>query len=137
MVDMPTPPDRRRPGCPALARVADAHGERLLAEVGFRLGGDGAGRGSQSGSGPSGGQHVRSPARTWLPLAWRAPGPESLLPSLDGELEIVPLGARTKPRFSAQYLPPLGADRARWTGSASTGWPRPRSGNLSIAREAP
>jgi hypothetical protein len=66
---------------PALARAADAHGERLLAEVGFRLGGDGEGPQIAKRVGTERGQHVRSPARTWLPLAWRAPGPESCSPA--------------------------------------------------------
>jgi hypothetical protein len=99
---------------PALARAADAHGQRLLAEVRFRLGG--RGRGSQSGSGSSSGSSSVVRHGTWLSLAWRATGPRGLFPGLDSELEIAPLGAR-----QAQVQRPMPAFVRRDSGAWWTG----------------
>jgi hypothetical protein len=91
---------------PGLARVADDGGERLLAEVGFPVDDHRVGKEVQIELGTP----FRIPSRTILPLTWTATGTERLLPSLDADLEIAPLGRnRTQLSISARYLPPLGA----------------------------
>jgi hypothetical protein len=89
---------------PGLASIANERGDALLAEVGF-------------------GEKVRvarrvtveigSPAHLGttvvIPLAWTPVHAAGLLPSLEADLEIAPLGAgRTQLAISARYEPPLG-----------------------------
>jgi hypothetical protein len=53
---------------------------------------------------------VRLPSMTSLPLTWEPIGMEGLLPRLEGDLEVGPLGGgRTQLAISARYRPPLGA----------------------------
>lgn len=87
------------------ARDAEAHGRQLLAEVGL---------------GPPGariarrvkiqfGEPVWFPTKTVLPMCWTPVGLESLLPSLDADVELGELGPeRTQLSISARYTPPLG-----------------------------
>ncbi len=105
---------------PALANKAEQHGEGLLAQtqvqvqVGVSLGGDGDGDGGRRVTkrvevelGPV----VRYPSRTILALRWRpvGPGASGLLPGLDADLEIGPLGPeRTQLSLSGSYHPPFG-----------------------------
>jgi hypothetical protein len=89
----------------AVAGEAQARGDGLLGEVGI---------------GPLGarlrrqvrirlGEPVRFPSMTSLPLTWEPVGLEGLLPRLDANLELGPLGGdRTQLAMSARYRPPLG-----------------------------
>jgi len=97
--------DRADRWLPGVATDAGRRGELLLAEVGF------------------GGEHARVetpvvieirpamefPSRLVLPIEWRPLSARNLLPKLDGDLEIAPLGPRrTHCSLSARYRPPLG-----------------------------
>jgi hypothetical protein len=43
-------------------------------------------------------------------MTWEATGPEGLLPTLEGDLEVASLGPnRTQLSISAMYTPPMGA----------------------------
>jgi hypothetical protein len=90
---------------PDLAESADERGQRLLVDVGFPVDGHRIlKRVSIVMADP-----VRSAARTWMPISWRATGPSGLFPILDGDLEIASLGSTcTQLAFSARYNPPLG-----------------------------
>jgi hypothetical protein len=90
---------------PTIADRANAHGQRLLTEVGF-------------GEGPrvakrvllEVGRPVRLPSKLVLPLHWRAVGAEKLFPVLDADLEVAELTpGTTQLSVSARYMPPLGA----------------------------
>ncbi len=90
---------------PALASRADEHGHRLLAEVGFPVDGRRVGKRVIIELG----EPVRTPGRTWLPISWRATGPQGLFPALEGELEVARLGGTlTQLGLSARYKPPFG-----------------------------
>jgi hypothetical protein len=90
---------------PGLADSADKRGQRLLLEVGFPVDGHRIVERISIVLGDP----VRSPARTWMPISWRATGPSGLFTVLDGELEIATLGSTcTQLAFSARYSPPLG-----------------------------
>ncbi len=65
---------------PALAGHADRHGRRLMVEVGFPVDRHRAGKRVELELG----QPVRTRARTWLPLYWRATGARGLFPALEG-----------------------------------------------------
>jgi hypothetical protein len=90
----------------ALAGTAQRRGDGLLAQVGV---------------GPPGqhlahrvtitvGSPVRFPTMTSLPLSWEPIGMQGLLPRLEADLEVGPLGEeRTQLAISARYRPPLGA----------------------------
>ncbi len=92
---------------PGLARDAESMGERLLAEVGFAV--DDAHRLDKQVE-IEFGEPYRLTAKTLLPIAWRATGPERLFPSLDADLEVAALGpGRTQLSISARYRPPMGA----------------------------
>jgi hypothetical protein len=55
------------------------------------------------------GEPVRFPSMASLPLTWEPDGLEGLLPRLDANLELGPLGEdRTQLAISARYRPPLG-----------------------------
>lgn len=91
---------------PGLARDAESHGERLLAEVGFSV--DETHRVDRQVEielGPP----YRIPAKTLLPMTWKAAEHERMFPSLDADLEIASLGPnRTQLSVSARYQPPMG-----------------------------
>jgi hypothetical protein len=97
-----------------LATDADAHGERLLAEVGVGRPGRRINKRVEIEIGSS----MQFPSKTVLPVSWHATGAPGLFPELEGDLEIAPMGpARSQLSLSAQYVPPLGmagrvADRA-------------------------
>jgi hypothetical protein len=90
---------------PGLARDADRRGEELMVEVGFGSRGHRVTKTVSIGFG----EPVRFPSKTVLPLTWSASGPGHLLPSLDADLEVAPLGeSRSQLSISARYEPPLG-----------------------------
>ncbi|MGZ8566463.1 MAG: hypothetical protein ACXWXS_05370 [Actinomycetota bacterium] len=112
-VELPLPSDQveaalaRSPQSwlPGLASEANHRGDTLLAQVGF---GDDVRfvRRVEIDFGET----IRMPAKTILPLHWRASGAAGLFPSLDADLEVAPLGPdRTQLAMSARYVPPLGA----------------------------
>ncbi len=89
----------------ALAGQAQQRGDGLLAEVGVGPLGDRLGRRVAVRLG----EPVRFPSMTSLPLTWEPLGLEGLLPRLEADIEIGPLGeARTQLAISARYRPPLG-----------------------------
>ncbi|MDF2742413.1 MAG: hypothetical protein K0S88_3783 [Actinomycetia bacterium] len=58
---------------------------------------------------PALGEPVRFPSMTSVPLTWEPVGLEGLLPRLDANIELGPLGEdRTQLAISARYQPPLG-----------------------------
>lgn len=89
---------------PTLARDARHRGEALLARVGF---------------GPARlrvakrveirvGQVRQLPAKTLLPVSWKATGASAIFPVMEGDIEVAPLGPRlTQLSFSGRYEPPL------------------------------
>ena len=98
---------------PGLATSAEEGGERRMAEVGF-------GNGVRVGRSVfvSVGTPGRMASKTLLPVSWRPASAEALLPAMDAEVEVAPMGpARTQLAITAQYTPPFGllgrvADRA-------------------------
>jgi hypothetical protein len=99
---------------PDMAKDANGAGERLLSELGFKLGNRRIGRQITV--------EIGAPKATaglmFLPIRWRSATESGLFPTLDGVLEVAALGgARTMLGLSADYEPPLGligkiADRA-------------------------
>jgi hypothetical protein len=104
----------RDPGSwlPGLAGDARAEGERRMAEVGF-----GRGVRIEREVAVEVGLPAGIGAKRLLPIRWHPTG-AALLPALDGELEVAPVGAhRTQLSMTASYTPPFGllgrvADRA-------------------------
>ncbi|MFB3739835.1 MAG: hypothetical protein ACE14W_12845 [Candidatus Velamenicoccus archaeovorus] len=91
---------------PGIAEGAEARGERLLAEVGFPVTGD---RRVAKAVEITLGEPYRLPAKTMLPLTWKATGPEGLFPALEADLELAAMGPeRTQLSLSGRYVPPLG-----------------------------
>jgi hypothetical protein len=91
---------------PVVAADAEARGELLLAEVGFGRSPYRLGRKVEIELG----EVMRFPSKTVLPMAWRPAAGESLLPSLEADIEVAGLGPnRTQLSVSARYRPPLGA----------------------------
>lgn len=92
---------------PGLVRQAEDRGRRLLIEVGFEVDDD---RRVDRQVQIEVGHSYTIPAKTMLPIAWRATGGERAFPQLDADIEIAALGAnRTQLSISARYRPPLGA----------------------------
>jgi hypothetical protein len=90
----------------ALAGDAQQRGDGLLTEVGVGPLGDRLGRRVAVQLGAP----VRFPSMTSLPLTWEPLGLDGLLPRLEADIEIGPLGQdRTQLAISARYRPPLGA----------------------------
>jgi hypothetical protein len=90
---------------PGMAAEAEARGELLLAEVGFGRSAYRLGKSVEIELG----EGTRFPSKTVLPMSWRPAGGESLLPSLDSDIEVAALGPnRTQMSISARYRPPLG-----------------------------
>jgi hypothetical protein len=88
---------------PLLAGKANRRGERLLAEVGV---GDDVrvGRTVEITIGPP----VTLATKVWIPMAWQPTGVKALLPALEADLEIAPLGeGATQLAMSARYQAPL------------------------------
>ncbi len=96
-------PERWLPG---LLVGAEDRGTRLLAEVGFVLGGER--RVGKRVEVRVGDAH-RMPGKTMLPITWTATGEQRLFPSLEGDLELAAVGEhRCQVSMSARYYPPLG-----------------------------
>jgi hypothetical protein len=92
-------------GLGALVQEAGDHAERLLAEVGFTV----AERRIEREVAIVFGETRRLGSRTLVPLTWEATGSDGLLPALEGDLEIGPLGPnRTQLSISVMYRPPMG-----------------------------
>jgi len=88
-----------------LAGEAQRRGDSLLAEVGVGPLGARLGRRVTVELGAP----VRFPSMTSLPLTWEPLGMGGLLPRLEADLEVGPLGEdRTQLAISARYRPPLG-----------------------------
>jgi hypothetical protein len=99
---------------PDMAKQANMDGESLLSELGFRVGNRRIARRIEVEIGaPRAGAGL-----TFMPIRWHAAANANLFPTLEGELEIAPVGGlRTQLGLSANYSPPLGllgkiADRA-------------------------
>jgi hypothetical protein len=99
---------------PGMARDASGDGQKLLAELGFRVGNRRIARQIEVEIGAA----RAGAGLTFMPIRWHAATDANLFPTLEGELEIAPVGsARTQLGLSANYSPPLGllgkiADRA-------------------------
>ena len=92
---------------PGIALDAEAGGQRLLAEVGFDV--DASRRVDKEVEIEIGAPYA-IPAKTMLPIAWKATSAERVFPQLEADIEIAALGAnRTQLSISARYRPPLGA----------------------------
>jgi hypothetical protein len=90
---------------PVLAGKANRHGERLFAAVG--VGADlRIARTVEITIGPP----VTFATKVSVPLAWQLAGAKALLPAMDADLEIAPLGeGACQLAMSARYEPPLRA----------------------------
>ena len=99
---------------PALAWKSNGHGLQLLSELGFEVGKRRMARRIEVELGPL---HPVGGV-TLLPIRWKAASHAGVFPTLDGHLEIAPIGkSRTQLGLSASYEPPFGllgkiADRA-------------------------
>jgi hypothetical protein len=68
-----------------------------------------SGRSAPASAGASPSAPARFPTKTLLPFTWRPTSGNGLLPDLDGDIELGPLGpGRTQLARSARYRPPLG-----------------------------
>ena len=98
---------------PPLATSAEEGGERRMAEVGF-------GKAVRVGRNVvvTVGEPARLEFKTLQPISWRPAHAEALLPAMDAEIEVAPMGAaHTQLAMTARYAPPFGmvgrvADRA-------------------------
>jgi hypothetical protein len=91
---------------PGLAEDARLHGRDLLAEAGFATPVGVVARGVKVTLGRA----VRFPSKLAMPMSWQPIEGEALLPDLDADLEVGPLGPRrTQLGINATYTPPLGA----------------------------
>jgi hypothetical protein len=98
---------------PGLATSAQEGGERRMAEVGF-------GNAVRVGRAVvvTVGEPARMAFKTLQPISWRPAHAEALLPEMDAEIEVAPMGgAQTQLAMTARYTPPFGlvgrvADRA-------------------------
>jgi hypothetical protein len=89
----------------AIAGAAQERGDGLLVEVGVGP----LEAGFQRRVSLRLGEPVRFPSMTSVPLTWEPVGLEGLLPRLDANIELGPLGEdRTQLAISARYQPPLG-----------------------------
>ncbi|HEX6677243.1 MAG TPA: SRPBCC family protein [Actinomycetes bacterium] len=113
-VEIPLPPDQVESALldapaewlSALAGEADQRGGGLLAEVGVGPLGPHLGRRVAVSVGPP----LRYPSKTLLPFTWRPASGTGLLPDLDGDIELGPLGpGHTQLAISGRYRPPLGS----------------------------
>jgi hypothetical protein len=83
-------------GLGALVEETGDQAERLLAEVGFTVAERRISREvAISFRGPR-----RLGSRTLVPMMWEATGPDGFLPTLEGDLEIRPMGSSAAPRSS-------------------------------------
>ncbi len=99
---------------PDMAKEANGDGETLLSELGFQVANRRIARRIEVEIGAA----RAGAGLTFMPIRWHAATDASLFPTLEGELEIAPVGSRrTQLGLSANYSPPLGlvgkiADRA-------------------------
>jgi hypothetical protein len=99
---------------PDLAVHANGDGEKLLSELGFRIGRGRIGRRIKVDIGAP----RLSAGVMLLPISWHAATGAGLFPTLEGELEVAAISSEmTQLALSAVYEPPLGmigevADRA-------------------------
>jgi hypothetical protein len=92
-------------GLGALVEETGDQAERLLAEVGFTV----AERRISREVAISFREPRRLGSRTLVPMTWEATGPDGFLPTLEGDLEVAPLGpSRTQLSISVMYTPPMG-----------------------------
>ncbi|HUZ87871.1 MAG TPA: hypothetical protein VNF26_13060 [Candidatus Baltobacterales bacterium] len=90
---------------PVLASEASSHGERLLAELGFKVGDRRIARQIELELGEA----MRGATLTIRPVRWHAAANAGLFPELDGHIEVAALGVgATQLGLSANYKPPLG-----------------------------
>jgi hypothetical protein len=90
---------------PDLARDANGEGERLLSELGFKVGDRRVARRIELDLGEA----LRGATLTIRPVRWHAAANAGLFPALDGHIEVAALGAgATQLGISANYKPPLG-----------------------------
>lgn len=90
---------------PVLASEASGNGERLLAELGFKVGDRRLKRQIELELGEA----LRGATLTIRPVRWHAAANAGLFPELEGHLEVAALGAgATQLGLSANYRPPLG-----------------------------
>lgn len=90
---------------PVLASEASGNGERLLAELGFKVGDRRLKRQIMLELGEA----LRGATLTIRPVRWHAAANAALFPELEGHLEVAALGAgATQLGLSANYRPPLG-----------------------------
>jgi hypothetical protein len=90
---------------PNLADDSAERGRVLLAQVGF-----GSGFRIRRRVEVQVGDAIRVPAKTMIPVRWAAEGGSSLLPVMDGDLEIAPFGPeRSQLSMNGRYAPPAGA----------------------------
>lgn len=93
-------------GLGALVEETGDQAERLLAEVGFTV----ADRRIEREVAIAFREPRRLGSRTLVPITWEATGPDGLLPTLEGDLEVAPMGPnRSQLSMSAMYTPPMGA----------------------------
>ena len=100
---------------PGLASASSDRGQELLAQVGFvvrdllRI---------DKRVAITLGEALRLESKTILPVTWRPEGSETMFPTLEGDLEVAPIGPLvTQLSMTARYEPPFGllgraADRA-------------------------
>lgn len=99
---------------PALASDAEESAGELVVDVGPSLGRAGIKRRAEV----SCGEPVQVGDALHVPISWHAAAQEELFPTLSGELEVLPVGARhTKVALSANYDPPL-KPVGKWLDSA-------------------
>lgn len=90
---------------PVLAGEASGNGERLLSELGFKVGDRRLKRQIKLELGEA----LRGATLTIRPVRWHAAANAGLFPELEGHLEVAALGAgATQLGLSANYRPPLG-----------------------------
>jgi hypothetical protein len=98
---------------PGLASSVGEGGEARMAEVGF-----GSAVRVERSVVVTVGVPARIEFKTLLPIAWRPSHTEALLPAIEAEIELAPMGdERTQLAMTARYTPPFGllgrvADRA-------------------------
>ncbi len=90
---------------PDMAKQANGDAEKLLSELGFRVGKRRVARQIEVEIGAA----RAGAGLTFMPIRWHAATDANLFPTLEGELEIAPVGEfRTQLGLSANYAPPLG-----------------------------
>jgi hypothetical protein len=90
---------------PGLVEETDRQGATLLSRVGF-----GRGLHIRRLVEVTVGEPLRVPGRTVLPIRWTTGAEHSLLPAMEGDIELAPFGpGETHLAMSGRYTPPFGA----------------------------